>query len=157
MKKLILLLILTLPFIFVTGQEGHEVTGRVTDLEGLGIPGVSIQIQGTRQGGITDLEGNYQINVPSNGVLEYSFIGYATQQVEVAGQTKLNIQLAETPFDMDEVVVIGYGTAAVKDVTGTIAVVRADEITSQPVINVGQALQGKVALRCRSRMEPQDK
>jgi TonB-linked SusC/RagA family outer membrane protein len=144
MKKLILLLILILPFMLVTAQE-HEVTGRVTDPAGEGIPGVSIQIKGTRQGGITDLEGNYRITVPANGILQYSFIGYATQEVEVAGQTRLNVGLAETPFDMDEVVVIGYGTAAVKDVTGTIVVVRADEITSQPVTNVAQALQGKVA------------
>ncbi len=75
----------------------------------------------------------------------YSFIGYASQEVEVAGQTMLNIALVEEAFDMDEVVVIGYGTAAVKDVTGTIAVVKSDAINSQQVSNVGQALQGKVA------------
>lgn len=145
MKKLILLLILTLPVTFVFGQQGHEVTGRVTDTQGEGIPGVTILIQGTHQGGISDLEGNYTISVPDNGILVFSFIGYTPQELEVAGQTILDVQLAESAFDMEEVVVIGYGTAAVKDVTGTIAVVRADEITSQPVSNVGQALQGKVA------------
>ena len=145
MKKLILLLIFTIPVLTLLGQQVQEVTGRVTDQEGDGIPGVSILIQGTQQGAITDLEGNYRIGVPSDGVLAYSFIGYATQEIEVAGRTSVDVQLFETAFDMDEVVVIGYGTAAVKDVTGTIAVVRADEITSQPVTNVGQALQGKVA------------
>jgi len=145
MKKLILLLIFTIPVLAVLGQQAQEVTGRVTDQEGAGIPGVSILIVGTNQGGITDLEGNYRISVPSDGVLAFSFIGYEMQEVELEGRTILDVQLIETAFDMDEVVVIGYGTAAVKDVTGTIAVVRADEITSQPVSNVAQALQGKVA------------
>jgi TonB-linked SusC/RagA family outer membrane protein len=145
MRKLILLLILALSVLHASGQQALEVKGRVTDTDGAGIPGVSILVKGTHQGGITNLEGLFEINVPSDGVLVFSFIGYTTEEVEVAGQTQLDIQLTETAFDMDEVVVIGYGTAAVKDVTGTIAVVRADEIANQQVSNVGQALQGKVA------------
>lgn len=145
MKKLILLILFTLPGLALLGQQTIEVSGQVTDPDGGGIPGVSIQIKGALQGAITDLEGYYNISVPSGGTVIYSFIGYASQEVEVAGQTILNIILVEEAFDMDEVVVIGYGTSAVKDVTGTIAVVKSDAINSQQVSNVGQALQGKVA------------
>lgn len=145
MKKLILLILCTLPGLALWGQQSIEVSGLVTDPGGMGIPGVSILLQGTQQGTITDFEGNYTITVPSNGTLVFSFIGYAAQEVAVSGRSALDITLAEEAFDMDEVVVIGYGTAAVKDVTGTIAVVRSDEISSQQVSNVGQALQGKVA------------
>lgn len=146
MRKFLLLFFLTLSATFALGQQTMEVSGRVTDQDGTGIPGVSILVKDTHQGTITDLDGNFQIDAPPvDGVLVFSFIGYETRAIEVAGQTTLNVQLYETAFDMDEVVVIGYGTAAVKDVTGTISVVKADEITSQPVPNVGQALQGKVA------------
>ncbi|MCK4746569.1 MAG: SusC/RagA family TonB-linked outer membrane protein, partial [Bacteroidales bacterium] len=145
MKRLILIMFIVFPALVVTAQQTQEVTGRVTDLNDEGIPGVTILVKGTQQGTITDLEGSYQVNAPSDGVLVYSFIGYGTREFEVAGQTTLDVRLTETAFDMEEVVVIGYGTAAVKDVTGTIAVVKADEITSQPVPNVAQALQGKVA------------
>ena len=145
MKKLFLLLLFTLPSLLVIGQQSIEVSGLVTDPDGMGIPGVSILVQGTQQGTITNFDGNYSITVPSNGTLVFPFIGYATREVAVSGQTTLDIKMAEEAFDMDEVVVIGYGTAAVKDVTGTIAVVRSDEISSQQVSNVGQALQGKVA------------
>ncbi|MFO7668407.1 MAG: TonB-dependent receptor [Bacteroidales bacterium] len=145
MKKLFLLLFLASFAMLVRAQQPLEVTGKVTGADGAGIPGASILLRGTQQGTITNLDGDYQITVPPDGILVYSFIGYTTEVLEVGGRTKLDVQLRETSFDMDEVVVIGYGTAAVRDVTGTIAVVRADEITSQPVPNVAQALQGKVA------------
>jgi len=110
-----------------------------------GIPGVTVLIKGTQQGVITNLNGEYEINVPSEGILVFSFIGYKSEEIEVSGRTIIDVQLTETTYDVDEVVVIGYGTAAVKDVTGTIAVVKADELIKQPVPHIGQALQGKVA------------
>lgn len=145
MKKFFLLFLLALPAMFLFAQETTEIKGRITDTEGAGIPGVTILVKDSHQGAISDLEGNYTIMVPSTGTLVYSFIGYATQEAAVAAQTIIDITMAEEAFDMDEVVVIGYGSSAVKDVTGTIAVIRADEIASQPVATIGQALQGKVA------------
>ena len=133
MKKLILLLFFTSYIFLVQGQQSQELTGIVTDNDGVGIPGVSIQVKGTQQGTITDLEGSYRISVPEDGILLFSFIGYETEEIIISGQTSLDVQLTETTFDMDEVVVVGYGTAAVKDITGTIAVVKADEIVNQPV------------------------
>jgi TonB-linked SusC/RagA family outer membrane protein len=125
--------------------QNIEVTGRVIDSEGSGIPGASIVLKGSQQGTITDLDGYYSIQVPSDGILMFSFIGYGLQEVSVNGRSTVDVQLLEEAFDMDEVVVVGYGTSAVKDVTGTIAVVKADEISREPVATVGQALQGKVA------------
>ncbi len=145
MKKLFLLIFFTLPAMLVIAQQAIEVTGRVTDLNDKGIPGATVMVKGTMQGTITDLNGVYAISVPGDAVLVFSFIGYQTEEIDVSGQTTINVQLNETAFDMDEVVVVGYGTAAVKDVTGTISVIRSDEITRQAVPNVGQALQGKVA------------
>ncbi|MCK5135421.1 MAG: TonB-dependent receptor [Bacteroidales bacterium] len=145
MKKLFLLTFFTLPVMLAVAQQTMEVKGRVTDMNDAGIPGVTVLVKGTQQGTITDLEGVYQVNAFTDAVLVYSFIGYRTEEIEVSGQTILDVRLIETAYDMDEVVVIGYGTAAVKDVTGTIAVIKADEITKQPVPNIGQALQGKIA------------
>jgi TonB-linked SusC/RagA family outer membrane protein len=145
MKKLFLLIFFTLPAMLVIAQQAIEVTGRVTDLNDKGIPGVTVMVKGTMKGTITDLDGVYTISVFGDAVLVFSFIGYQTREIDVSGQTSINVRLNETAFDMDEVVVVGYGTAAVKDVTGTISVIRADELTRQPVPNVGQALQGMVA------------
>lgn len=145
MKKLLLWLCLILPWVGAIAQQTVEVQGRVTDVNDEPIPGATVVVEGTQQGTITGLDGEYKITVPSDATLSFSFIGYGTQEVKVAGRSVIDIQLTETAFDMDEVVVIGYGTAAVKDVTGTIAVVKADDITKQAVSNVGQALQGKVA------------
>jgi TonB-linked SusC/RagA family outer membrane protein len=145
MRKLYLFFCLLLSSAWVLSQQSMQVTGRVTGTDGAGIPGVTVMVKGTQQGAITDLDGAYTISSTADAVLVYSFIGYKTQEIAVSGQTTIDVVLVETAYDMDEVVVIGYGTAAVKDVTGTIAVVKADEITSQPVPNVAEALQGKVA------------
>jgi len=145
MKKLLLGFCLVLAWTGATAQQTVEVQGRVTDANNDPIPGATVVVLETRQGTITDLDGIYRIAAPPNATLSFSFIGYGTQEVAVGGGTVIDIQLTETAFDMDEVVVIGYGTAAVKDVTGTIAVVKSDQIANQQVNNVAEALQGKVA------------
>jgi TonB-linked SusC/RagA family outer membrane protein len=145
MKKLLLGLCLLLLWVGAAAQQNVEVQGRITDTNDDPIPGATVLVKETGQGTISDLDGVYKITAPSGATLSFSFIGFGTREVEVAGRTTIDVQLTETAFDMDEVVVIGYGTAAVKDVTGTIAVVRADDITKHSVSNVGQALQGKVS------------
>ena len=101
MKKLLLLLIFTLPVLLAQGQQTIEVKGRVTDMNDVGIPGVTVLVQGTRQGTITDLEGEYQINTSSETVLVFSFSGYQTEEIKVSGQTTLDVRLKETAYDMD--------------------------------------------------------
>jgi TonB-linked SusC/RagA family outer membrane protein len=145
MKRILLLVCLILNVTWLTAQETVTVQGRVTDEDGAGIPGTTIMVKGTQEGTITDLDGYYEIKAPSDGVLVFSFVGYGTEEREISGQTTINVTLSEVAYDMDEVVVIGYGTAAVKDLTGSVSVVKADDITKQPVPNIGQALQGKVA------------
>lgn len=145
MKKLLLWMCLILPWIGAAGQQTIEVQGKVTDPNNEPIPGATILLKDSQQGTITNLDGEYTISVPSTGTLVFRFIGYQSEEIEIGGQTRIDVQMEETAYDMDEVVVIGYGTSAVKDVTGTIAVVRADDISKQSVSNVGQALQGKVS------------
>ncbi len=145
MKKLLLWACLVLPWTGAIAQQTVEIQGRVTDTGNEPIPGATILVVETQQGTITNLDGEYTINAPAGATLSFSFIGYRTEEVRIAGETRVDVQLEEMAYDMDEVVVIGYGTSAVKDVTGTIAVVKADDISKQSVANVGQALQGKVS------------
>ena len=145
MKKLIFLLFLILSATYALPQQPGTVTGKVSDENNVGIPGVSVQIKGTQQGTISNLDGDFTIRASSGDVLLFSFIGYVSQEVPVGDQRSLTIVMKETAYDMDEVVVIGYGSAAVKDLTGTIAVVRGEDLTKQAVPNIGQALQGRVA------------
>ncbi len=127
------------------GQQSVKIEGRVTDDSNQGIPGVSVIIRGTAQGTITNIDGEYSIDAATGNTLIFSFIGYLSQEIGISDQTLVNIVLQETAYDMDEVVVIGYGSAAVKDLTGTISVVSGEELSKQSVPNIGQALQGKVA------------
>ncbi len=144
MKKAIILIMFLIPALGITAQT-YQVTGTVTDENDVGIPGATVLIKGTSTGAITDIDGNYTINASSDDVLVFSFVGFLSQEVTVGNQSSIDVQLKETAYDMDEVVVIGYGSAAVKDLTGTIAVVDGDALTKQASPNVGQALQGKIA------------
>jgi TonB-linked SusC/RagA family outer membrane protein len=145
MKKLLIMFLFTLPLILITAQDLITVTGKVTDETNMGVPGVAVVIKGTTQGGITNLDGEYTITVGKNDVLIFSFIGFATVEVNVENRTNIDVQLTEVAFDMDEVVVVGYGSSSVKDLTAPISVVSSEELVKQTVTTVGQALQGKVA------------
>ena len=121
------------------------VTGTVTDASNLPIPGVTVTVDGTDQGTTTDVDGKYSIEVTSSNVLTFSFIGYASQSVAVGARTTIDVQLAEDTQALDEVVVVGYGTQAKKDITGSVAVVSRDAIAEQPVSSFAEALQGRAA------------
>ncbi|MFZ5939236.1 MAG: SusC/RagA family TonB-linked outer membrane protein [Bacteroidota bacterium] len=153
MKKLFFLL-----FIFsatLLSAQQTTITGNVTDQNGMGIPGVSILVKGTQQGTITDFNGDYTLTAPSEATLVFSFIGYKTVEEALGGRTVVNLQMQEEAIGMEEVVVVGYGTAKVKDVTGSIVTIRNEDLTKQQVTNVGQVLQGKVAgLQVSSTGEP---
>lgn len=119
------------------------VTSRV---DGVGLPGVNVLVKGTSTGTVTDVEGNYSINVPNeDDVLVFSSIGYITQEVPVNGRTTIDIALAEDVQSLKEVVVVGYGTQSKRNVTSSIGSVSSEEIENYPVQQMGQALQGKVA------------
>ena len=96
--------------------QGRIVTGRITDGTGSGIPGASIQLKGTQRGTNSDAEGKYSLNnVPDNATIVISFIGYATQEVAVGNRSSVDLTLTDDAKALEEVVVVGYGTAKRKD------------------------------------------
>jgi TonB-dependent starch-binding outer membrane protein SusC len=121
-----------------------NVTGTITDPGDQPIPGVNVTVVGTNQGTITTLDGTYTIDVPSEGKLEFKFMGYATQIVDVNKQTAINIVLQEGETELEQVVVIGYGTAKKSDLTGAVASANLKDFEKSPNTNLVQSLQGSV-------------
>lgn len=127
-------------------SQNITVRGHVVDSSGESLIGVTVQVQGTASGTITDIDGNFSIpNVPPNAVLELSYVGMRTQSVPINGRTSINITLEEDTELLDELVVVGYGTMRKSDITGALAFVSAKELSTKPVMNAFEALQGKVA------------
>ena len=123
-----------------------RITGQVTGINAAPLPGVSVTIKGTSTGVTTGIDGNYSITVPDeNAVLVFSYIGYFTQEIVVGNRTTLNVALQESSSQMDNIVVIGYGTSRKKDLTGSSATVKGSEIINLPALTATQALQSKVA------------
>ncbi len=122
----------------------QTITGTVSDARGP-IPGANILVQGTTSGTQSDFDGNFTIEASSGDVLVISYLGYATQNVTVGNETTINVQLIEDASQLDEVVVIGYGTAKKSDVTGAVAQVTAKQFEDQPLTRVEDALQGRAA------------
>ena len=145
MKKNLLLLMLALLLpAFMYGQE-QTVSGTVLDTYNMGVPGASIVEKGTTNGTITDFDGNYTLTVSNkNATLVFSFIGYKTQEIPVAGKAKVDVILQENAEQLDEVVVTGYTTQRKADLTGSISVVSMDEIAKQNENNPMKAMQGRV-------------
>lgn len=123
------------------------ITGRITESEkGEPLPGVNILIKGTTVGAVTDVKGNYSINIPDGAVsLVYSFVGYVSQEILIGSKTVVDISLSSDTKALEEFVVVGYGTQKKINLTGAVANVGSEVIESRPVANVGQALQGTVS------------
>lgn len=127
--------------------QGFTVIGTVTE-EGskMGIPGATVVEKGTLNGTITDFDGNYSIDVADgNATLEFAYVGYETQTIAVAERALINVVLSYKLAELNEVVVIGYGTQKKKVVTGAIASVKAEDISSTPILRADQAMQGRTA------------
>ncbi|SEA77295.1 TonB-dependent receptor [Pedobacter hartonius] len=127
------------------GKADLNITGMVTDDKGVPIPGVSVKLKGTTIAVLTSTAGKFSISVPSGGTLVFSSIGYISHEVTVSSQTPLTIRLAEDNKALDEVVVVGYGTAKRKDLTGSVGSIDSKEIKDLAVTRVEQALSGRVA------------
>jgi len=122
------------------------VKGTVKDPSQNGLPGVSVVVKGTQRGTITDVNGDFSLSVDEeNPTLVFSFVGYVTQEIALGGRTEIFVELKEDTKSLEELVVVGYGVQSKRNVTSSIASVSSDEISNQPVQQVGQALQGKVA------------
>jgi TonB-linked SusC/RagA family outer membrane protein len=126
-------------------EQDIKITGKIVNEKGEPLSGVSISIKGTSKGTVTDNNGNYTLNVAPNAVLIISYIGYTTQEVSVNNQNVINVSLVASEKQLDQVVVVGYGTQRKQDVTGSIATIKGSEISKQASVNPISALQGKVA------------
>lgn len=122
-----------------------RVSGKVTSETGEALPGVSVTVKGSRTGTTTDAAGNFAITVPDNATLVFSYIGYEPKEVEVNGRTSLTVSLTPSVKIQDQVVVIGYGTANKRDLTGSITKVSGKEVADKPNTNPVASLQSKVA------------
>jgi len=123
-----------------------RVTGKVTSPTGEGIPGVSVSVKGSSVGTSTDAAGNFTLTAPEGATLVFSSVGFESQEVPVNNRTSIDVQMKEsTGRSMDEVVVIGYGTASKRDLTGSIVKIQGKEVADKPNTNPVSSLQGKVA------------
>jgi TonB-linked SusC/RagA family outer membrane protein len=120
-----------------------KVQGKVTDDAGLPLPGVSVKYKGSGTGTVTDVNGTYSLDVPSNdGILVFSFIGFTTREVPISGLTTVNVQLMPERTSLNEVVVVGYGTQKRVNVIGAVDQITSAAIEGKPAVNLTQALQG---------------
>ena len=141
MKISLLTLVAVLTSVSLFAQQ--TVTGKITDESGEGLPGVTVLIKGTTNGAVSDINGDYSVNVTSSDVLVISYIGFQTQEIPINGRTLINISLAQDLQSLQEVVVIGYGSQSKEEFTGSISVVPITEAMKLPVVNVSEALQGR--------------
>lgn len=124
-------------------QQSITVKGKVTDKDGEPLPGVSVTVKGTTTGVMTDVDGNYSINVPnSNAVLILSYMGFTSQEHKVGNNTALDIVLVEQSTDLDEVVVVGYGVQKKVNLTGSVSSIRAAKIENRAAPNLSASLAG---------------
>ena len=131
----------------VQAQTGSQVTGKVVDAMGE-LPGVSVVVKGTTNGTITTLDGSFKLdNVKSSDILQFSFVGYKTQEIKVGSQKTFNVTLQEDAQALDEVVVVavGYGDVKRRDLTGAIGKANMSDLTKTPINNVAETLGGRIA------------
>ena len=126
--------------------QTNVVKGHVTDSKGVTLPGVSIKIEGTTQGTVTDINGAYKLSVSPSAHLIFSYVGYISQNIAVGNKTQLDVSLADDDSkQLNEVVVVGYGTQKQVDITGSVTSVPKARLSELPATNVLQSLEGAVA------------
>lgn len=122
------------------------VTGTVVDGDQFGLPGVTVTVKGTSKAVATDFDGNYTIQVPSQeSVLTFSFVGMTPQEITVGNQTKIDVTMEENAQELDEVVVVGYGTVKKRDLTGAVSQLKPTDQDAAKVTSIDNLLQGKIA------------
>jgi TonB-linked SusC/RagA family outer membrane protein len=136
-------LVVIVPKELASAQE-HKVTGTITDSStGESLPGVSIQIEGTSTGAVSDVQGKYSIEAPSQSfTLVFSYVGYLTEKMKVSSETTINVKLIPDIQKLEEIVVVGYGTQKKANLTGSVTGISTDELKSRPITQTSQALAG---------------
>jgi TonB-dependent starch-binding outer membrane protein SusC len=127
--------------------QQQRITGKITDgASGETLAGVTVQVKGTQVGAISQADGTYSVNLPSGAVaLVFSFVGYQTQEIQIAGQSIIDVVMQEEVTTLEEVVITGYSTEKKKDIVGSVSVVNTDEMLSMPSGTIVNQLQGKAA------------
>ncbi|SFB60897.1 SusC/RagA family TonB-linked outer membrane protein [Algoriphagus aquimarinus] len=127
-------------------SQQTTVRGKVLDESELPLPGANVLIKGTTVGTVTDMDGNFTINAPANeSVIVFSYLGYLSKEIVIGSQTSITVRLEPDLSELDEVIVVGYGTQRKIETTGAIASIKADELVQTPIANVAQGLQGRIA------------
>ena len=145
LTKLFIFCFLSLFFTIYGQAQDLVVKGKVYDESGLSIPGATVLLKGTNKATTTDFDGAFEIKSPSKGILVVSFIGYTTVQQSVNGKNSLTFRLKSQSQDLNEVVVVGYGTQKKSVVTGAISSVKAKDLEKVPNGRIEQTLQGRVS------------
>ena len=127
-------------------QQKKNISGTVTDPDGIPVIGANVVIKGTTVGTVTDLDGKFSLDAANNDILSFSYIGYAEQEIEVGNRTLFNVKLAEDYKALEEVVVVGYGTMLKRNLSTSVGSVDSEKLLERPnATNVFQGLAGKVA------------
>ena len=148
--SILLAMAFAMPLFYTLGSTNlnsvvaSKLTGTVTDENGVGMPGVTIAKKGTSSGANSDVNGKYSIDVNPGDVLVFSFVGYKYQEVKIANQSVLNIQLAVDAKSLEEIVVTGYGNQKKKDFLGSSSSIKSATIQEMPVVSVESAMQGRM-------------
>ncbi|MEO0728688.1 MAG: SusC/RagA family TonB-linked outer membrane protein, partial [Bacteroidota bacterium] len=143
--RVVWLFVLCISLCSMGANAQSTISGKVTSADDEALIGVTIAVEGSAVGTVTDVDGGFSLEAASDAVLVISYIGYATQTIPVNGQTTFNVTLVEDAEILDEVVVIGYGSVRKSDVTGSVSSVKAEDLQAFPLLNAGQALQGRAA------------
>ena len=122
-----------------------NITGTITDENGVPLSGASVVVKGTTTGAVADFDGNYSINAPSDGTLVFSYVGYAAQELQINGRSTINSSLEPDAAALDEVVLVGYGTQKKGEVTGAIETVTAEQLSIVQVSSSIEAIKGQIA------------
>ena len=140
------LIVCPVPAMASVAQQTIKVSGQVVDQDGEPLIGATVKVKGSQTGVVTDYDGNFQLDVPSNATLVVSYVGYKDREIAVRGRAIIEqIQLDSDAQVLDQVVVVGYGTQKKADLTGSVAVVNADELKRVSHSNISSMLEGKVA------------
>jgi TonB-linked SusC/RagA family outer membrane protein len=130
----------------ILAEQQRSISGKVTDAAGSAMPGVSVVVKGSSRGTITDVNGSYTLaNVPSNAVVQFSFIGMKTQEISVGNSTTINVKLLEETIGIEEVVAVGYGTQKKASLTGAVSAIKGDDIVTTKNENAQNMLAGKIS------------
>ncbi len=125
-------------------SQKKTITGTIVDPSGMPVIGANVMVKGTTNGTITDMDGKFLLEVSENAILQISYIGYLPQEIKVSNQKHLAISLKEDSQNLDEVVVVGYGTQRKGNLTGSVSDIKSEKITVAPIANVSNALAGQL-------------